>query len=544
MESIVRIIQAVSVLVQFVAVILALRLIPITKKKQAWLAISTAIFLMTIRRAISFLGQDHPELTSSLLWFESFGLIISALMVYGVASIAPVFLELKRSEKALEEARDQLERRVEKRTADLAKANENLHAEIFERKQIESMLRLDDARLEALWQLSQMDNSSADQISSFALEQQIKLTRSTTGWIGFLTEDEKAFSSVAWSRSALEGCAIAEKPMHAPIEKAGLWADAIREKRVVVVNDFSAPNPGKKGHPTGHAPLTRLMLVPVFEGERTVALAAVANKDEEYNPSDARQLTLLMDGMWKLIQREKAEKALRESERLAAVGRAMSAVAHDMKTPLIAIGGFTLLAQKLIEKESPAHAKLDIVIKETLRLEKMVKDVLDFSRPLELKLSEEDVLEIIYECLAVVEPLAEKRNIALLSHPGCDNPRVMMDGMRMKQVLINLITNAIEASPEGEEVAISARTEGESLQIEVMDCGCGIPPEKRREIFSPFFTTKKEGAGLGLAIVKKIVEAHKGSIQIVDNPRAGVTFRVLIPSKSAQDNRKDERSNS
>ena len=529
MESLIRAIQAISVLVQFVAVILALRLIPITKAKQAWLAISSAIFLMAIRRVISLTQADYPELAGSLLWFELFGLTTSVLMVYGMAYIAPLFLELKRSGRALKEAHDHLEKRVEERTAELASANEALRAEIAERKMVESMLRLDEARLEALWQLSQMMGSSVDQLAEFALEQQIKLTRSKAGWIGLMDENERVLSIFTWSKSVMESCAIAERPVHFSVENAGIWADVIREKRAVVINDYQAPNPRKRGYPAGHMPITRLMVVPVLEADHAVAVAAVANKEEEYNPSDARQLTLLMDGMWKLVQRERAEKTLRESERLAAMGRAMSAVAHDMRTPLIAIGGFARIAERLIEKDSPAQDKLGIVLKETRRLEEMVRDVLDFSRPLELKHSAGDVCELITECLAVVEPLAQEHNVVLLNQPGHDIPPVSMDGMRMKQVLINLMTNAIEASPGGGEVAIRGHIAEGYLIIEVVDYGCGIPPEKRNEIFSPFFSTKKEGTGLGLPIVRKIVEAHKGSIEILDNPQMGVTFRVLIP---------------
>jgi signal transduction histidine kinase len=101
--------------------------------------------------------------------------------------------------------------------------------------------------------------------------------------------------------------------------------------------------------------------------------------------------------------------------------------------------------------------------------------------------------------------------------------------MRMKQVFINLVTNAIQASPKGGEVVVSNYANGNSLAIDVSDCGCGIPTDKRLEIFSPFFTTKKEGTGLGLPIVKKIVEAHRGSVEIFDNPGKGITFRVTIP---------------
>jgi signal transduction histidine kinase len=104
----------------------------------------------------------------------------------------------------------------------------------------------------------------------------------------------------------------------------------------------------------------------------------------------------------------------------------------------------------------------------------------------------------------------------------------LLDFMRMKQVVINLVANAVQASPEGGEVVVSGHMNDGSLTIDVIDSGCGIPPDKREEIFSPFYSTKKEGTGLGLPIVKKIVEAHRGSIEILDNPEKGLTFRVTV----------------
>jgi len=103
------------------------------------------------------------------------------------------------------------------------------------------------------------------------------------------------------------------------------------------------------------------------------------------------------------------------------------------------------------------------------------------------------------------------------------------DCQRMKQVLINLLMNAIEASPEGEIVTVHAYRKGRKLVVDVTDHGSGVPYDRREEMFSPFFTTKKEGTGLGLPIVEKIIEAHHGQIEIVDNSDRGVTFRTVIP---------------
>ena len=108
-------------------------------------------------------------------------------------------------------------------------------------------------------------------------------------------------------------------------------------------------------------------------------------------------------------------------------------------------------------------------------------------------------------------------------------PPVSFDVMRMKQALINLLMNAIQASPEGETVTVSTYQKGSYIGIDLSDNGCGIPHRQREEIFAPFSTTKKEGTGLGLPIAKKIIEAHDGRLEILDNTERGTTFRVLVP---------------
>jgi len=226
------------------------------------------------------------------------------------------------------------------------------------------------------------------------------------------------------------------------------------------------------------------------------------------------------------------ERNLRESESLAAMGRAVSSLAHDIKTPLMAIGGFTSWVKKHTEENSPCQEKLDIVIRETMRLENMVKDMLDFSRPLELHPEEGDIAPILRECLAVIESMAQERNVTIRIESQGDIPSVLLNAMKMKQVLINLIMNAVQASPEGEIVTVSSYRKESQFIIDVSDHGCGISLDKRESIFAPFFTTKREGTGLGLPIAKKIVEAHGGHMEVVDNPEKGITFRIFIPIAS------------
>jgi signal transduction histidine kinase len=223
------------------------------------------------------------------------------------------------------------------------------------------------------------------------------------------------------------------------------------------------------------------------------------------------------------------QRRLHEAGRLAAMGKAVSGLAHDLKTPLIAIGGISRLVHRNLEEDSPHREKLSIIVKETQRLERMVKDMLDFSRPLELHRTQEDITEVISQSLAIVSDLAQERNVRVEWQPPQNLLVTSLDETRIKQALINLLTNAIEASPEGETVAVYSYQKGRKIIIDVCDRGYGIPVDKREEIFSPFFTTKKNGTGLGLPIAKKIVEAHKGYLEVREHREKGVIFRVIVP---------------
>ncbi len=211
------------------------------------------------------------------------------------------------------------------------------------------------------------------------------------------------------------------------------------------------------------------------------------------------------------------------------MGKAVSGLAHDLKTPLIAIGGISRLVQRSLGECHPCREKLDLIIKETQRLEEMVKEMLDFSKPLELHRSKEDISEVVNQCADLISDLAQRRKVKVENQCPQDLPSVSLDVSRIKQALINLLINAIDASPEGETVTVFSYLNRKRLVIEVTDNGPGIDIDKKEEIFFPFFTTKRDGTGLGLPIAKKIVEAHRGFLEVLGNREKGVTFRMIIP---------------
>ncbi len=226
---------------------------------------------------------------------------------------------------------------------------------------------------------------------------------------------------------------------------------------------------------------------------------------------------------------QREQKRSREAEKLAAVGKAVSALVHDLRTPLVAIGGLSRSIQRNLKENDPLEEKLNLITKETQRLEEMVNEMLDFSKPLELHLSDGDVMTVLNQSVEIIADAAKRKTVTVRMKSSGNLSPLIFDFQRMKQAFINLLMNAIEASPEGEAVTVHTYRKGGKLTIDVTDRGSGVSYDRREEIFSPFFTTKKEGTGLGLPIVKKIVEAHHGRIEILDSSDRGITFRVIMP---------------
>jgi two-component system, NtrC family, sensor histidine kinase HydH len=221
---------------------------------------------------------------------------------------------------------------------------------------------------------------------------------------------------------------------------------------------------------------------------------------------------------------------LLEAKSLAAMGKSLAAVAHDMKTPLVAIGGLARRLQKKFKDDDPGLKKSEIIIRETDRLEKMMHNMLDFSKPLVLQFSKGNLNEIVQSSLIVVEGTAQNKEVTIESSISPELQAVALDAMRVEQMIVNLALNAVQASPQGEKVIIRTSIVEGDLVIDVVDCGSGISLDRRAKVFDPFFTTKRGGTGLGLAIVKKIVEAHKGSLEILDNSPKGTIFRITLPT--------------
>jgi two-component system, cell cycle sensor histidine kinase and response regulator CckA len=186
--------------------------------------------------------------------------------------------------------------------------------DITEQKRAEEEALRNEARLEKIVDILHYKADSVQDFLDHALGEALGLTQSKLGYIYHYHEDREEFVLNTWSKDVMKECSIAEPQTVYQLEKTGIWGEAVRQRQPIGVNDFEAPNPLKKGYPDGHAPLRRYLTVPVFIGDRIVAVVGVANKESDYNQADILQLTLLMDSVWKGVDRLQAEEALRESE--------------------------------------------------------------------------------------------------------------------------------------------------------------------------------------------------------------------------------------
>ncbi len=186
--------------------------------------------------------------------------------------------------------------------------------DITERKKAEAALRLHDEHLKSLAKILQNPAETTQELLDYALAEAINLTASKIGYIYFYDDARKLFILNSWSRDVMPECTIVNPQTCYELEKTGIWGEVVRQRRPIVLNDFQADNPHKKGYPDGHVRLEKYMSVPVVSDGRIAAVIAVANKETDYTETDVLQLSLLMDGVWKTAERKRAEEQLRESE--------------------------------------------------------------------------------------------------------------------------------------------------------------------------------------------------------------------------------------
>ncbi|MFB0527902.1 MAG: sensor histidine kinase, partial [bacterium] len=239
-------------------------------------------------------------------------------------------------------------------------------------------------------------------------------------------------------------------------------------------------------------------------------------------------------------QVELAKKELKEaqahlihSERLAAIGEMSVIVAHEVRNPMSSIRSCAQRIHKAVEEKNPNKKYTNYIMQEVDRLERIVKDMLTVTRQPKPNLVEEHVNRVIEEILLHMDDEIRKSGVALTKELDQNLPAIPVDPALLKQVILNMINNALffMQDREKKELKIATCQERRLLRIRISDTGPGIPAHNRKRVFEPFFSTKPQGTGLGLAICQRIVLAHEGKIELESEMDKGTTFTVSLPVK-------------
>jgi PAS domain S-box-containing protein len=421
-------------------------------------------------------------------------------------------------------------------------------------------------RLEALWDISKIFDSTWSVICERILLEALKITQSKYAFFGFLSKDERVLTLYSWSSQAFVDCQTQDKPLEYAIENAGIWAEAVRKRRPIIINDYGAVHPAKKGCPGGHVPLTRILSVPVFRKEHIVSLAVVANKSVEYTLEDIQQIQNFLNNVQVVLEQKKSEYARQSAEkelekqrvlslrmdRLLSLGEMAAGMAHELNQPLSGVRGISehlliALERKWHFSEEKSRAKLKLIMEQADRMTHIIDHVRMFAREAgKAEVKPVNVNNVIASSIKMLGEQFRAHGLALKSELDVELPLVLANPFSLEEVMLNLLSNARDSVEERLNIDSDASCEillrtsiapefsKQPVRIQVIDRGIGISDELMENLFDPFFTTKDpdKGTGLGLSICRSIVEQFNGSIFIKSEPGKGSTVTINLPVMS------------
>jgi PAS domain S-box-containing protein len=421
--------------------------------------------------------------------------------------------------------------------------------DITERKHAENELRLSNIRLEALIRISEYEITDVQEFLDYALDEAICLTQSKIGHIYYYDEVKKEFTLNTWSKDVMKECSVLNPQTKYKLEKTVLMGEVVRRRKTIIINDFSNKSSYTKGTPEGHVQLKRFMSVPIILDNKIIGVIGVANKESDYNDMDSRQLSLMMDSVWKKVAIFNNKVSLIEAkEEAESANKAKSAflanMSHEIRTPMNTIIGFSEILSRKIKDES-LNNYLKSIQSSSKTLLSLINDVLDLSKIEAGKLSLSNEPVNIYNLTSELKSLfafkARKKELNLEIEISPKIPKIIeVDELRFRQVMINLLSNAIKFTKAGfVKLSLDATNIGATtldLVMKVSDSGIGILEDKLSDIFGDFNQQDDKinrhygGTGLGLSISKKIVELFGGKISVESTLNTGSTFTVEIPS--------------
>ncbi|MCP4645110.1 MAG: PAS domain S-box protein [bacterium] len=228
---------------------------------------------------------------------------------------------------------------------------------------------------------------------------------------------------------------------------------------------------------------------------------------------------------------ESLRERIRQQDRLAAVGQMAATVAHEIRNPLGGIRGFAALLARDLPAEDPRRRLVDKIELGTKDLERVVSELLEYTRPMELRLRMTRCGDLVDAALGYVDLRGRSVAIRNTVEPEV---QLMVDPDRMRQVILNILLNAVQSIEDAGEVRVTSERHDDAVAVAVADTGSGMTSSQIEEVFSPFYTTKEKGTGLGLAVAAKIVEGHGGRLEVESELGKGSVFRILLPADGAE----------
>lgn len=330
----------------------------------------------------------------------------------------------------------------------------------------------------------------------------------------------------------------------------GIAGRVIQTGRSIVIQDTHKEKNFSRKYDIKTGFETRSMIcVPLILRGKTIGALQVLNKKSQksFIDSDLELLTTMsqqiavaldnaklyrrLEKKFKLTESElqETQKRLIRSERLAAIGNLVQGVAHEIRNPVTTIGGFAGRLEKELKGRPKLQKYISFIMEQSERLENIVKEVREFSDILSATLETGEITIVLDQVVKKFEPIAQRHGIIFSSRIEKGLPRTRMDAAQLNLALTNVIENALESMPEGGDLTLKAKLEGDSIKIDILDTGCGIALKDQASIYDPFFTSKTRGAGLGLTMVHQIVMNHNGEIEIQSQEGKGTQVTLCFP---------------